>query len=125
MRSLLPSFGVVVLVTACASAGSSSPTAEPRGACVWQQAACLRSLCQGCVAGPYVSCPPKDAAYSTECSETTEENCRSLARPPSEWYGGSNPATYYTRDLRYHPDVTCSNRASAPAPVVICSGVCK
>ena len=96
MRSLLLSLGVVVFVAACASAGSSS-TAAARGACVWQQAACLRSLCQGCVAGPYVSCPPKDAAYSTKCTEATEEDCRGLARPPSEWYGGSNPATYYTR----------------------------
>jgi hypothetical protein len=126
---------LVVLATiavACSSSSSSDDAAEdPKILCVWEEAQCLKTLCEGCIAGPYGHCPPTDFAYKTVCSPEPEASfCQSWNKAPHEWRtSGTVAPTRYTRNLRRLTGVDSCDafRAGAAATneETICDGVCQ
>lgn len=116
----------VLLVIACgggdgSSSGSGGESAAS-GVCAWDEVLCISTICDGCTAGPYGSCPPKDDAYEQVCQANTREECFGRNRAPSD-YETSTDAHRYRKNLRFYAGGSCSN-VTAPGETV-CAGVCQ
>lgn len=124
-RSLL----CLLLLAGCGGTDSSDPSMRPAEVCVYSTAKCFPDICDGCTAGGYGKCPPKDYDWVEICREVDDNGCKAMAVPP-EMVSPSSTLLRYTKDVRLLGGIaSCaayrqSGVAAATSVTPYCSGTC-